>query len=114
MRPAAIILAALIAVAATDALADPTLTLTLREHRFTPSSLTAPTGRKVTIVVINRDPSPVSFRIWGLNVGMTLAPRGRENLDIGPLKAGAYHFVDELHAQSAKGVIAARPGAKPG
>ncbi|HXU99709.1 MAG TPA: cupredoxin domain-containing protein [Caulobacteraceae bacterium] len=93
--------------AATAASAAP-LVLTLENHRFTPSAITVPAGRKIEIQLINLDPAVEEFDSRDLRVEEDVTPHGRTSFTVGPLKPGAYSFMGEFHAGTAEGVITAR------
>ena len=93
--------------------ADATLRLTLRDHRFTPESLTVPAGQRFRLEVVNSDSSGDEFESAGLKVEREIAPHGKLVLQLGPLSAGTYPFVGDLHADTAKGVIIAAPKPEP-
>ena len=48
--------------------ASDVVTLVLKNHRFTPATLTVPAGRKVTIRLINQDPAGEEFDSRDLDV----------------------------------------------
>jgi len=93
--------------AAAAAADDPVVTLTLKDHRFTPSSVTVPAGRAVRIEVINRDPASEEFDSVDLRVEQDVTPNGRARFTVGPLKPGTYAFMGELHADTAQGQLVA-------
>jgi plastocyanin len=106
----AVALAALGAMAAAPAANS--VTLVLKNHRFTPSSFTVPAGRRVTIRLINQDPAGEEFDSSALGVEEEVTPNGSTSFEIGPLKPGRYSFMGEYHAQTAEGeVVAVPPGA---
>jgi len=82
-----------------------TVTLTLKDHRFTPASFTAPAGEKVRIVLINQDMATEEFDSHDLRVEELVTPKGRVTFTIGPLKPGAYSFMGEFHAATAQGTV---------
>ena len=83
-----------------------TSTLTLKDHRFTPASCTAPAGAKVRIVLINQDMATEEFDSHDLRVEELVTPKGRVTFTVGPLKAGVYSFMGEFHAATAQGTVA--------
>ena len=89
-----------------------TVTLALKDHRFTPQAITVPAGRKLTIRLVNQDPAGEEFDSRDLGVEEEVTPNGSTTFEIGPLKAGRYAFMGEYHAQTAAGeVVAVAPGA---
>jgi len=84
-----------------------TVTLTLKDHRFSPASVTVPAGEKVRIELINQDPASEEFDSVDLGVERDVTPHGRTRFTVGPLKPGAYSFMGELHADTAQGRLTA-------
>jgi plastocyanin len=98
-------LVAIVAVSPTWA-ADP-VKLVLKDHRFAPAAVTVPAGERVSIEVENQDPTPAEFESHDLRIEKVIAPRGRITVMVGPLKPGAYKFVDEYHEDTAVGTLTA-------
>jgi plastocyanin len=82
-------------------------TLVLRDHRFTPATLTVPAGRKVQIVLVNQDRATEEFDSQDLGVEELVTPNGRVTFSIGPLKPGTYAFMGEYHSETAQGRVIA-------
>ena len=90
------------------ALAAPAqVTLTLKDHRFTPSTVTVPAGQVIEVELINLDPSSEEFDSLDLNIEVDVTPKNRARFKLGPLKAGSYDFAGEYHAETAQGVLVA-------
>jgi len=89
----------------------PSVTLTLKNHRFTPSSFSVPAGQKVKIVLVNQDVATEEFDSHDLQVEEVVTPMGRISFTIGPLKPGQYSFMGEFHAATAEGQVTAVQGA---
>ena len=88
------------------------LTLVLKDHRFTPSTLTVPAGQKLQIVVINQDKATEEFDSHDLKIEKLITPNSRATIKLGPLKPGTYRFMGEFHPATAQGqiiAIAAKP-----
>lgn len=100
-----LIIAAL--VASTPVMAAEPPKLVLKDHRFTPATVTVPANTRVQIVVSNQDGTPEEFDSGDLRVEKLIAPRSTVTLNIGPLKPGRYDFEGEFHAATAKGVLIA-------
>jgi plastocyanin len=96
------------AAPALAAAAGPSVTLTLKDHRFTPSTFTVPAGQKVQLTVINQDAATEEFDSHDLKIERIVTPNGKATFSIGPLKPGTYHFMGEFHAQTAQGVVTAQ------
>ena len=87
------------------------VTLTLKDHRFTPEVVEAPAGRRIRINLVNRDAATEEFDSEDLHVEKDVTPNGKVSFVVGPLKPGAYSFMGELHPDTASGTI--RVGAAP-
>ena len=81
------------------------LTLTLKEHRFTPDTLTIPADTKVKITIVNNDAQSEEFESSKLGREKVIAGKTKGVVLVGPLKAGEYPFVGEFHEDTAKGKI---------
>lgn len=103
------LLTAALAAAATAAQAagEPELTLTLRDHRFTPSEVRVPAKVKVKLVIDNQDGSPEEFDSHALNREKVIPGKSKATIYIGPLAPGRYSFMGEFNASSAQGVVIA-------
>ena len=81
--------ASLLALAGAAMAADqPGVTLTLKDHRFTPAVFGVPAGQAVRINLINQDPASEEFDSHDLRVEEVVAPMGRVSFTIGPLRPG--------------------------
>lgn len=111
MRIIATILTSVLLIAgvgAAQAASQPhAVTLTLKDHRFTPETVEVPAGVRVRIELINQDAATEEFDSEDLHVEKDVTPNGRVSFVIGPLKPGTYSFMGELHADTASGTIKA-------
>jgi len=101
-------LAALMLALALPATAAESYELSIRNHRFEPTSLTIPAGVKVKLVVNNLDDSPEEFESYSLHREKLIPSGGRITVYIGPLEPGSYDFFGEFHSDTAKGQIIAK------
>jgi len=106
MRSITLGLAAFIAFAPALARADD-LTLTLKDHKFTPAEIKVPANQRVQLTVINDDATPEEFDSKSLKVEKVVAGKSKGIVRIGPLKPGRYNFIGEYHEATAKGVVVA-------
>ena len=83
------------------------VTLTLKDHRFTPESVEVPAGQRIRIDLINQDAATEEFDSEDLHVEKDVTPNGKVSFVVGPLKPGSYSFMGELHADTASGTIKA-------
>ena len=82
-------------------------TLTLKNHRFTPSEIKVPANKRVKLTVVNDDATPEEFESDKLRVEKVIAGKSKAIVRIGPLKPGKYSFFGEYHEDTAKGVVVA-------
>ena len=109
MRLTLVLSAAVALLAPSAALCDEApateVTLTLKDHRFSPETVTVPAGARVHIELINQDPATEEFDSDDLRVEKDVTPHGRVSFSVGPLKPGVYGFMGELHADTASGQL---------
>ncbi|MET0536681.1 MAG: cupredoxin domain-containing protein [Xanthobacteraceae bacterium] len=82
-------------------------TLSIRNHRFEPTEIRVPAGKRVTITVSNEDPTPEEFESSALKVEKVIAGKSKATVRVGPLQPGRYEFIGEFHADTAKGILIA-------
>jgi len=83
-------------------------TLVIKDHRFQPSEIAVPAGKKIKLLIENQDTTPEEFDSFALNREKVISGRGSATLYIGPLETGRYSFVGEFNAATAQGVIVAQ------
>jgi Cupredoxin-like domain len=106
MRRIVLGLATVLVLAGTAARADD-LTLTLKDHHFTPAELKVKANTRVMITVVNNDATPEEFESKALKIEKVIPGKSKGIVRIGPLKPGRYRFVGEYHEDTAKGVVVA-------
>jgi plastocyanin len=85
--------------------ADGEFRLVIENHRFEPSELVVPAGKKVKLIVENRDATAEEFDSHDLNREKVIAGKSTATIFIGPLKPGRYSFVGEYNEKTAKGTV---------
>jgi len=85
--------------------ADGEVLLVLRGHRFEPSELHVPAGKKIKLLIDNQDPTAEEFESYVLNREKVVPAHSRVPIFLGPLAPGRYPFFGEFHQQTAQGVI---------
>lgn len=90
-----------------SSLATDVITLTIKDHRFTPTEVSVPAGERFRIEVENRDSTPAEFESSDLRIEKIIVPGGKITIMAGPLKPGTYKFFDEYHPDTANGTITA-------
>lgn len=83
-------------------------TIVLKNHRFSPEKTTVPAGKKVKLLVINKDSTIDEFHSDDLGVEKIIAGNSKAVIFVGPLKAGSYSFMGEFNANTAQGAIIAK------
>ena len=88
--------------------ADIEIKLVIENHRFQPEIVVVPAGKKVKLLIENRDSTPEEFESHSLNREKVIPGKSTGTVYIGPLAAGSYPFVGEFNEKTAKGVIVAK------
>ena len=88
--------------------ADDEVRLIIQNHRFQPTEVVVPAGKKIKLVVENRDATPEEFESHTLNREKVIAGKSTVTIFIGPLAPGRYPFVGEYNENTAQGVIVAK------
>jgi plastocyanin len=101
---AAIVALGLFAGMASAASAAP-VSLTLKDHRFSPAELSVPAGQRVQVLLVNQDPATEEFDSHDLKVEKLVTPNSKASFWIGPLAPGAYKFMGEFHPATAQGRV---------
>src|SRR5438128_5243536 len=83
------------------------LTVTIKNHRFEPTELRVPAGKRVTIYVVNEDPTPEEFESISMKVEKIIPGKSKGLVRIGPLTPGRYDFFGDFNQDTAKGVVIA-------
>jgi len=86
----------------------PTFEISIRDHRFQPSEITVPAGKKIKLLVSNQDASPEEFESYELNIEKIVSGGQRAVIYIRPLAPGRYPFFGEFHKGTAKGIVIAK------
>jgi plastocyanin len=87
---------------------DATYTLTIQDHRFSPTELEIPAGKKVALIVKNLDPTAEEFESIELHREKVVAGGQEITVYIGPLRPGRYEFFGDFNPQTARGTIVAK------
>ena len=84
---------------------EPTFSLVIQDHKFQPTELEIPAGKKVALVVKNNDPTPEEFESTHLR-REKVVPGGEQIIVyVGPLKPGKYEFFGDFNPTTARGHI---------
>ena len=102
------LLAALaLAALAGPAFADAPIQLTLKDHKFTPSTIHVKAGQPNVIRLTNNDDAAEEFDSSSLKVEKVVAGRSSGNVRLRPLPPGKYPFMGEYHSATAQGFVIA-------
>src|SRR5580693_7706154 len=104
---AALSLAFVIGVGAPLAVADDAarVSVTLKDHKFSPAEPTAPAGKPIIIDVSNLDSTPSEFESKTLRVEKVVPAGGKISIQVRPLSAGRYRFFDDYHEDTTEGFL---------
>lgn len=83
----------------------PEVVVEIRNHLFTPQTITIPANQKVRLVFINYDSTPEEIDSFDLNREKVIFGESRGVIFVGPLPAGEYGFFGEYHPNSAVGKV---------
>ena len=87
---------------------EPTVTLTIKDHKFDPAEVEIPAGTKVKLIVKNADSTPEEFESHELHREKVIAGGQQAIIFVGPLKPGRYEFFGEFNPKSARGHLVAK------
>jgi plastocyanin len=87
---------------------EPEFALSIENHKFSPDRIEVPAGKKLKLIVDNKDATPAEFESDTLKVEKVIKGKAKATILVGPLKAGEYKFVDEYNEKTAKGVLVAK------
>ena len=88
--------------------AEGDINLVIEKHKFTPDRIEIPAGKKVKLLIDNRDATPEEFESHDLKIEKVIPGKTKATVFVGPLKPGEYKFVGEFNEKTAKGVIVAK------
>lgn len=91
------------AVPGAHAADEKAFTLTIKDHHFSPETLTVPAGEVFALTVVNADPTAEEFESNDFHVEKVIGGGKQMTFHIGPLTAGSYGFFGERHMNSAIG-----------
>ncbi len=83
----------------------PTIAVTIKDHRFSPSEIHVPQGKPVVLNITNADPTAEEFDSSALKVEKVIAGGTYGTVRLRPLGPGRYPFMGEYHSETARGVV---------
>jgi plastocyanin len=81
--------------------------VTLKNHRFTPSEIRVKAGTTNVIILKNEDATADEFDSESLKTEKVVAGHATGKIRLRPLSPGRYPFMGEFHAKTAQGVVIA-------
>jgi plastocyanin len=87
---------------------EDTYTLTIKDHRFTPTEIEIPAGKKISLTVKNLDITAEEFESTELHREKVVTGGQEITVYIGPLQPGRYEFFGDFNPQTARGHIVAK------
>jgi plastocyanin len=87
---------------------DADVHLVIQEHKFVPPEVTVPAGKKLKLVIENRDATAEEFESYELNREKVVAGNSQSIIFVGPLAPGRYPFFGDFHKETATGVLIAK------
>jgi hypothetical protein len=79
----------------------------LKNHRFTPSEIHVPAGKRMQLLIKNQDDKAEEFDSTSLKVEKVIAGGGEGVVRLRELDPGRYPFMGEFHSETAQGVVIA-------
>jgi plastocyanin len=79
----------------------------IENHKFIPNIVKVPAGKRIVLVVKNKDNSVEEFESVDLKREKIIPSNGEIKIIFGPLKPGEYKFFGEFHEKTAQGKIIA-------
>ena len=106
MRP--VLFAALLALVSTSAFgADTLVSLTLKDHKFSPAEIHVKADTPTTVSLNNNDAETEEFDSTSLKIEKVVAGHTTGTMRWRPLAPGRYPFMGEFHSETAQGVVIA-------
>ena len=81
------------------------VSVTLKDHRFSPAEPTVAAGKPIVIEVTNLDPTPSEFESKTLRVEKVVPGGGKMSVQVRPLSPGRYRFFDDYHEDTTEGFL---------
>ena len=92
---------------ATPAVADDSIEVHLKNHKFTPSVIKVKANKPSMILLYNDDDGADEFDSSSLKIERVVPGHNKANIRIRALAPGKYPFMGEFHAATAQGVVIA-------
>jgi hypothetical protein len=83
----------------------PTVDVTLKDHRFTPSEIHVQTGKPMLLKLRNEDATAEEFDSSALKIEKVVPAGAAVTVRLRPLGPGRFPFMGEFHSDTAQGVV---------
>ncbi|HWY63379.1 MAG TPA: cupredoxin domain-containing protein [Rhizomicrobium sp.] len=87
--------------------ADTIVSLSLKDHKFTPAEIHVKANSPTTVILTNNDDQTEEFDSTSLKVEKVVAGHSTGQMRWRPLAPGRYPFMGEFHSDTAQGVVIA-------
>ena len=84
---------------------DAPLTVTLKDHKFSPAEVEAPANKPFALELVNGETAAAEFEGKDLKFEKVAPAGGKATVRIRAMKPGRYMFVDEYHEDVAIGYV---------
>ena len=101
-------LAIALLLAAMPALAQEPITVHLKNHRFSPATITVKANEPAMLILFNDDNSADEFDSSALKIEKVVPGHDKGNIRLRALAPGKYPFMGEYHAATAQGLVIAQ------
>jgi hypothetical protein len=101
-------LAIALLLAAAPALAQEPITVHLKNHRFSPATITVKANQPAMLILFNDDDSADEFDSSALKIEKVVPGHDKGNIRLRALAPGKYPFMGEYHAATAQGLVVAQ------
>jgi hypothetical protein len=101
-------LAIALLLAATPALAQEPITVHLKNHRFSPATITVKANQPAMLILFNDDDTADEFDSSALKIEKVVPGHDKGNIRLRALAPGKYPFMGEYHAATAQGLVIAQ------
>ncbi|MGA8171042.1 MAG: cupredoxin domain-containing protein [Methylocystis sp.] len=81
------------------------LSVSIKDHRFSPTEIHAPANTALTLTVKNLDKTPEEFESKPLRVEKVIAGGGEATIHIRPLAPGKYRLFGDYHEATAEAFL---------
>jgi plastocyanin len=82
--------------------------LVIQDHQFQPAEITASAGKRIKLVIENRDDTAEEFESHTMKAEKVIGPKTTATVTVGPLEPGSYEFFGEFNQDTAQGTLVAR------